>query len=89
MANELNENAYNISMLIPSFVDYLYPTGKANYIKSGESREFQNMIMFSPSTLSAGLSKSSKIHPELIKTSINNVQRRALILECLDEMEYD
>ena len=89
MANELNENAYNISMLIPSFVDYLYPTGKANYIRSGESREFPNMIMFSPFTLSAGLTKSSKIHPELIKTSVTNYQRRTLMLECLDEMEYD
>jgi hypothetical protein len=48
MDNELNENAYNICMLIPSFVDYLFPIGAANYIKSGESREFPNLILYSP-----------------------------------------
>ncbi len=47
------------------------------------------MILFSPSEVSPGLKKSSTIHPELIKTSVTNYQRRTLMLECLDEMEYD
>ncbi len=76
-------------MLIPSFVDYLFPNGPTDYIKSGTSREFTNMILFSPAVISPGLIKSSKVHPELIKTSITNGQRRGLMLECLDEMEYD
>jgi len=35
------------------------------------------------------MKKSSNIHPELIKTSVTKEQQRTLMLECLDEMDYE
>jgi hypothetical protein len=89
MENDMNSNAYNIICLIPTFIDYFFPTGATNFVETGQLREFNNLIMFSPASLATGLKKSSDIYPELIKTSVNNLQRRALMLECLDEMDFE
>ena len=79
-SNDLDGNAYNICCLIPSFVDYLYPVGNTDYVKTGKMREFTNFIMFSPDSLAAGLKRSTEVHKDLIKSSVTNKQRKNSII---------
>jgi len=48
---DLDNNSYNICVLIPSIVDYFFPNEKYYYIGTGEKREFTNLILFAPDSL--------------------------------------
>ena len=48
--HEADYQGLNICTLIPSFIDYLYPIDNPNYIATGDSREFENYVFFSPET---------------------------------------
>ena len=87
--SKINLNCYNICTLIPSLVDYFFPSGPTNYIATKTARDFENHYMFKPDRLQPGIKKSSEYYDQLVKNSVTNAERRAMILECLDEINFN